>query len=401
MKRGERGTVARTMDVTPRTLWNWAHRPKAARPPGRPPPSPEQHARAKALVAEVLQDQGRGCGRDTLRRVLGDRVPPGLQRRCLKEIRTEQARADRAAAQERRRGVQVLCRDAVWSLDALHLDRTAAGALEALVVRDVASTATIAVRVGVPATAADVVGLLEQARRARGALPAVLAVDNGAPFVALLAQLALAGERVVVLRNLPRTPQHNPWVEHGNGELRQEAGLPSRQGKARLRRTSSRRPSSLPDPGVREANRAFHEPPQGGVDDASPLHGQLVLAYALAIARALDTLDAHRLRRTRGYRTAVAVDAELAPWYRAVAREDFHDAACEARRKAVLGCNTKRGRRLAEREATLATMQQYGLVSRTRGGAPLPLVKAEEVSCHPQRAKTKQRTSSAHTRSLL
>lgn len=26
--------------------------------------------------------------------------------------------------------------------------------------------------------------------------------------------------RVVILRNLPHTPEHNPWIEHGFGELK-------------------------------------------------------------------------------------------------------------------------------------------------------------------------------------
>jgi hypothetical protein len=320
-------------------------------------------------VERAYRGQGKGSGRPTLKRVLGASVPDSLVRRCLKEIKAEDACKEREALAQRRTSVLVHYGNALCSLDGLHLGQTPEGALEALILRDVATTTTIAVRVGPPATAEDVIRFLEAVRRARGWLALVLAMDNGPAFTSLVLTLYLRELRVVVLRNLPRTPQHNPWVEHGNGELRRETGLLSRTRKARLARASSR---------VRSPRLA--EP---GLDDAAPSQEALVLAYAQLLGSALQTLDGQRLRKSRGYRTAAAVDAETPSWYGALARDDFYAAACAAVRKAVLGCNTKRGRRLAARKALLVTMQQYGIASTTVGAVPLPAVEAEEISCHP------------------
>jgi hypothetical protein len=110
--------------------------------------------------------------------VLSGLVRPGLLRRCLKEAKAEAARRERAAVEERRTSLEVLARDALWSMDALHIGRSAEDVVEALVLRDVASSCTLALRIGPPATVVDVVALLEHARRARGTLPLVLAMDN-------------------------------------------------------------------------------------------------------------------------------------------------------------------------------------------------------------------------------
>jgi hypothetical protein len=65
-------------------------------------------------------------------------------------------------------------------------------------------------------------------------------------------------------------------------------------------------------------------------------------------------------------------------WYTRVSRESFHQAACSAIEKAVQGQRTARARRRAEREAIYATLEHFGLVRRTRGGAPITPVEGED-----------------------
>ena len=87
-----------------------------------------------------------------------------------------------------------------------------------------------------------------------------------------------------------------------------------------------------------------------------------------------------RPRASRGFRTAIAIDAELAPWYRVLPRERFHEAACSAIREALAVPGTARARRRAVREAILATMERFKLIRRTRGGVPLLAVEPEKIS---------------------
>ena len=61
----------------------------------------------------------------------------------------------------------------------------------------------------------------------------------------------LARERVVHLRSLPRTPQHNAWVERANGELKLETGL----GKGTVLASSEAAGEALSAAGARLADR--------------------------------------------------------------------------------------------------------------------------------------------------
>jgi len=341
VKRGMRETLAALLGVTARTLRHWRSKPPGERGPGRPGPTPEERARARTLVDAAWRDQGKTSGRRTVRAALGEAVRPSLVRSELRALKLEARRKSRAEAEARRTSVHGSARDALWSLDATHLDRVDGTTIEALVLKDVASTRTIQLSVGGPATASRVLVLLERAEAERGTLPLVLATDNGSPFVAGAVRERLDARKVVLLRSVPHTPRHNPWVERGIGELKQEADL------GRVRATD---------------------------------YESTVLDHAASLARARQTLDHHRLRASRGYRTAAAVDAALPPWYRAVRRDAFYEAACSAAARAVHGCETARARQIAQREAILATAARFGTVTRTRGGVPLPIVETETIT---------------------
>jgi len=237
--------------------------------------------------------------------------------------------------------VELLRKDALWSIDATHVG----GKEEAVVVRKVATTSTADIGVGGPPVAGDLVGALERARKARGCLALVVALDNGGPMRSRELRAWADRERVVLLFNLPRTPQHNGWGEHGMRELKEEAGLPTRA--------------------TRTCGDAREDPPEGEV--------------AARLERARRVLD-RRPRASRGWKTALAVDAALPPCYCALARERFHEAACSAIREALAVPGTARARRRAEREAIFATMERFGLIRRTRGGAPLLAVEPEKIS---------------------
>jgi len=235
---------------------------------------------------------------------------------------------ERRRMDRRRVTMRVLAPDAMWSVDATHLGRIGGKSVEGVTVKDVGTQKMLAVVVGPAATGTDLVRVIELVRSERKATPLVVSSDNGGGFGSEELDRHLERERIVHLRNLPRTPEHNAWVEEAHGELKEEGDL----GK--------------------------------GVE-LSSLEG----AAGIVLDRVVR-LNGVRLRATHGYRTADAVDAEMRPWYGRARRERFYADACAAQKKAVVGLETARARRMAQREAIFRTMEQYGLLSRTRSASP-------------------------------
>lgn len=339
MKRGQRSAVAQGAGVTVRTLHNWQHKEPSPQGPGRPPRPAGERRRARRLLAAALREAGRTAGLGSARLALAEPVRTRLLRELLAGTKARLRRRERARIERSRVHVEVLARDALWSIDATHVGTRA----EAVVVREVATTRTADIGLGAAPDAKDLVRALERARDERGSLPLVLALDNGGPMRSEELRAWSEREKVVLLFNVPRTPQHNAWAEHGMRELKEEAGIPTRTRRA----------------------RGAAAPPQADV--------------AARLERARRVLD-RRPRASRGWRSALAVDAELPPWYGALTRQRFHEAACSAIREALAVPGTARARRRAVREALLATMERFGLIRRTRGGVPLLAVEPEKIS---------------------
>ncbi len=75
-----------------------------------------------------------------------------------------------------------------------------------------------------------------------------------------------------------------------------------------------------------------------------------------------------RLRARLGDRTASAADAALTACYDRDTRDRFLAAACRRLAEALPGLEGRRAVRKARREAIDASMEELGLVQRTRGG---------------------------------
>lgn len=278
-----------------------------------------------------LERQGYGVRWSKVREGLGRRYSTALVQECVAELKDAHEAGAELLRRLARVGVRVALGDVLWSVDETHLGRLDSGAaVLGLVVREVASTRTLLVSVGPEATAEDLLGALERLRAARGELPLVIALDNGPAMKSALLADYLALHEVVALRNVAHVSRHNPWVERGHRDLKEESGL----GKGVV---------------LRNAQKAVE-----------------------ALEPAVERLNEHRLVATRGMKTAAAVDAELRRGYHAVDRRAFFEAACRAAWEAMQGCQSDRERRKAEREAILQTLERFGLISRTRGGAPLP-----------------------------
>jgi transposase InsO family protein len=337
--RRERRYLAELLGVTLRTVQQWAdaRRGLATAPLGRPRTSRVVRGRALRRVRAQLELQGKGMGWRTVEDALYPEVKTALVQDCVRAWKQHWSRKRRRGRARRRVRTHVLARDVLWAEDATQVGRVDGAALQAEVVRDAASTRIAGLAVGAPACAQDVIELLAAIARERGGLPLVLALDNGGANKSRALQDFLERVHVVLLRNVPHVPQHNAFAERAHGELKQESGLAS----------------------------------------DSVLHDMGEAIERLAVARA--RLDGARRRTSRGGYTAKELDTLLPRGDDLVVREDFWAAVRANVSRALQDTKTPRARRLAEREAILATMEDFGLIQRIRGDAPLRAVKGECV----------------------
>jgi len=327
LEHGEQILVAELAGVSARSLRKWSREDAPARPRGRPKTSAARIEEASGLVQAAWRGQGESGGVRTVRATLDDAVSWNLVRQCLREIKRLHRARRRAHAAEHRLSVEVRRRDVMWSMDGTHLARLEDGApVEGQVVRETSTPKILAVEIGAPADGEDVIRLLERVALERGRLPLVLVTDNGSIYTCGTVEEWLRQHGVVHLLSLPHTPRHNPWVERTNRELKDETGL----GKGVVVKR---------DDEVRER---------------------------VVVAR--RRLDDVRLRARLGFRTSAAADADLTTWYDLCTRDRFFATVCRRIEEALQGLEGERARRKARREAIYASMEEFGLVKRTRGG---------------------------------
>lgn len=322
-----------------RSLWNWE---KAARgdpvPLGRPPHASGEAQAALQAVCVEWERQGRPGWRPVARGLPG--VPVRLVQRSVAELKRRTRKADQERREAHQVRVEVLARDAVWARDGLFCGRRRRSPVEGEVMRDRGSMRMVMCEVQEGALAGELaVERWERVRRERG-LPLVVQLDNGSANRSEAVREYLARHQVIVLWNLPRTPEHNGAAEKAVGEVKRVAGLG--------------RGTCLS--GVREAQERL---------DA-----------------AVEALDRHRRRASKGWRTAMELDGVL-PSVHTAGRARFYEVCKRRMEEAVLDAKTWRKARLAEREAVWSALEEFGLVRRTRGGAPYRpagLAKAERIS---------------------
>ncbi len=367
--------------MTRRTLWNWEERPQGGgRPPGRP--GHEQEARRRALWAVAREWRRQGGGRVGWRPIaaaLGEEVPVRLVQETLRVIKSAARRRERMRRERARVHVEVHGREVLWSLDATHLVRDEDGeAVHAELVKDVGTTALAGASIGSPARAEEVAALLETTAGERGGWPLVLSTDNGRAYSSREVADVLARNQVVHLRSLPHTPQHNGWIEQAIGEVKEICAL----GDLALEEIHPRcRPALGDEEALGEAfgRPSLHE--ELGLDGRKRTSREGLLGlWQARVEAARRLLGRHRRRATRGYRTAQALDAIQPRGDDLVDRGGFYAATNAARSTALLDVEDGRARRRAERHAILETMERFRLITRTRGGAPIPAPKAESVS---------------------
>jgi transposase InsO family protein len=308
--RGVVKLLARVMDVTPQTIQRWKRMARVSehKKLGRPRLSKAKHEEIRAAVRAEMKRQG-NPGWRAVSHALPDLSVRYVQK-YVAEVKRERRAQERRRIGEARVSTEVLAREAIWTIDGTHLGRESGQAIEAQVVKDRGSLAYRAIRVGTTAKSGDVTATLE----AQKSLPLVLASDNGAQYCSEETAKWLEQNKIVHLRSLPRTPQHN-----GAAEI-----------------------------GIQEAKRLSNSPEE--------------------LINTVCLLNNHRHRGSKAYKTSAVLDAELPVAYHKVDRAVFYEK-CMARLSDVKKRPTTwRERRMSEREVIYAMLEEYGLIRRTGGG---------------------------------
>lgn len=318
---------AQAADVVARTVYNWRKRTRPEDFPklGRPAHDERAHASAFWKVGREYLRQGR-CGWRPIKAALGRQVPTRLIHEHLRRFKAREARHERRRILRNRVRLEVLAKNALWVQDSVQVARDESGAkIETLAVKDRGPLVTVGLSTGQPARGRDVVELLECLKRTRG-LPWVIGSDNGAPFVCEEVREYLGREKVIHLRSLPRTPQHNGSAEVGIGEMSATVG-------------------------VIKAERTSYE----------QIHARMVKAAVL--------LNKNRIRMSKGLKSGAELDDKYQDTSKLGERDRFYADCSKCIEAATLRASSAREKRMAEREAIYSTMEKYGLVRRHRGGS--------------------------------
>jgi transposase InsO family protein len=356
LRKGDLALLSDVLGVPVRTLRCW--RERAAEAPavmGRPPHTEDERRAALPLVLSAWESQGKSSGRGRVLKALqrmGRKVSESLVREHLRDIKAAHQRVLARRREAERVHVTVHARDALWSQDASHMARAEEGKVEALAVKDVAAVKVVGTSVGGPTRGMDVRALLERIELERGTLPFVLGMDRG-PANRDRELLAWLRKRsVIVLFNVPRTPQHNAPIESFWSELKLELDA---LGELQMPiADASQGPRSLSEAGVQTKTGHFR----------------------VCVPRLVARLNTQRVRPSRGGYTADELDRILPHAEDLVDRACFYDTACAAIERAVQGITNARARQRAEREAIWRTLEEFGLVTRTRGRRPTVALKA-------------------------
>jgi len=357
LQHGELAVLARELEVSARTILNWRRGGGNGRPGRRRPAHVLDRGQAREWIEPRWKMLARGHDgvRTTRAKLEGDQlyVPVRLVREIVSELKLERARREEQRILDERVSVRVLCRDGLWALDQMHLGRDEHAPIHALVANDCCTQRIVGCSLGPPAKGRDVVALLDHAVAERGGkYPFVLQVDNGSENANALVRAWASEHEVILLFNLPHTPQHNPRAERTNGSLKLASGL---DGVAMAGAKPLEGPVRCKKVGVLATRTAI----------------------AVRLANARHALNACTSRASLGNLTPCELD-RIAPRAedQACRARFYRDVYEELERIARLALG-KRARRKQSREAIWCALQQYGLVNRTRGGLPVPAFKSE------------------------
>lgn len=205
--------VAEALGVSERTVRNWCNQAKKDAPKmGRPSHSHEKLIEAKVLVFEEMKARGAPGWRPVAIALKG-KVSVRLIQRFVAEFKL----LNKKTYESKR--MEIKGKNVIWSMDgAITKDDSKA---ENQVIKDRGTRCWVGLKIcPIASSGKDVIKALDDSFNKNGR-PLVLATDNGAAYTNSEVSRHLRELKIIHLKSLPRTPQHNGAVEVGIKELRE------------------------------------------------------------------------------------------------------------------------------------------------------------------------------------
>lgn len=317
-ERKNRGLVicfAKLLEVTPQTLGNWRRQAAIEALPkiGRPRHTTERRREVERLVTAEMERQG-SPGWRPISKALPE-LPVRLVQAAVAAYKSERARAARERIEANRTTVEVLAREAIWTIDGTQSKNENDERLFSQAVKDRGS---LSYRAAEDKDEPWVAGGVLSTLSSLPCLPLVVGSDNDKTYCGREATAWYAQQKIVHLRSLPRTPQHNGAMEIAIRALKEAAAT-------------------------------------GGK----------------TLSEAAKQINEYRLHGSKGFKTSTVLDAELPVAYHLVSRDEFYEKCMSRLRRVAESPMEGRAKRMVEREIIYATLEEYGLIKRTGGeGSP-------------------------------
>ncbi len=317
--------LAERLGVTKRTLRNWKAKAKkdCALRSGRPRYTTRDHRRALILVAREMKRQGYP-GSSAVAIELKGKVQLRLIRKYVSAIneRRRLRRLEQIKLNQVR--IEVKAVNVIWTQDGTHLGRKNRKAIESQVIKDRGSKKIIAALTGSTAKGSEVVQTLDLLKEQRG-LPLVWMTDNGAAYCNKEVREYVEREKIIHVRSLPRTPQHNGAAEVMMREVKNDCML----GKKTV-----------------------------------------LVCEKEAHARLVDSIvkiNKNRRRMSLSFKSSDEIDEEMSMNNKKIDRALFYEEYCNGL-ESVVNVRSAREKRMKEREMVMCLLEKHEMILRKTSG---------------------------------
>ncbi|WP_244946483.1 DDE-type integrase/transposase/recombinase [Bacteriovorax stolpii] len=317
--------LAKRLGVTKRTLRNWKAKVQkdCSLRSGRPRYTSFDHRRAMILVARELKRQGYP-GSSAIAAELKGKVQLRLIRKYVSEIKERRRLRRLAEIKLNQVRVEVKVLNAIWVQDGTYLGRKNKKAIESQIIKDRGSKKIIGVLTGSSATGCEIVYGLELLKKERG-LPLVWMTDNGTAYCNKEVKEYVEREKIVHVRSLPRTPQHNGSAEVMMRELKTDCLL----GKKTV------------------------------LDCEIETHASVV-SSAIRINK-------NRRRMSLSFKSSDETDDEMRMNGKKLDRDLFYEEYCQEM-KTLVNVQGMREKKMREREIVMCLLEKHEMITRKRSG---------------------------------
>lgn len=321
--------LAQLLEVSPRTLRNWKAMAKEGHcsSSGRPSTPIALKLKYVKLVRCAWLKLGKPGSRPVCVELKGV-VPIYFVRMYVAQLKSKRRKVFYRYKRENANKYEVIRKNTVWTQDGTHLGRLKrnAKAVEGQVIKDRGTLKIIDVTIGHSANQNDIIKQLRIINKERG-FPLVFMTDNGSCYTGEKVERFLRENKVVHMKNMPNTPQHNGAAESCMRELKKHSML----GKGV----------------VLESNNECIDP----------------------LTEAVRVMNCDKRYGSKKYRTSNELEESYANGSDVICREKFYEQYLKFKRKIDDEACDKRTKRMLEREMIYRLLEENGLLNITRGRA--------------------------------